>query len=128
MTLKHFAVISAIVILTIVIVSAVVIITPRQDSLKFIQARSPPIPTNLNSVTLNHDNSLMFATNSSRPGVSLMIITITNKGSFLGGATYSITPLSGSSNYTVKDDGPRDTNKAVPGIITIANYLTATIQ
>jgi Prealbumin-like fold domain len=120
MTLKHFAAISAIVILTIVIVSAVVIITPRQDSLKFIQARSPPIPTNLNSVTLNHDNSLMFATNSSRPGVSLMIITNTNKGSFLGGATYSITPLSGSSNYTVKDDGPRDTNKAVPGIITIA--------
>ena len=49
-----------------------------------------------------------------------MIITITNNGSFLGGATYSITPLGSSSNYTVKDDGPRDTDKATPGIITIA--------
>lgn len=119
MQLKDFAAISAIVISVVVIVSAVLIIISRQDPLKFIQARFPPLPTSLNGVTLNHDNSLMFATNS-RPDVSLMIITITNNGSFLGGATYSIIPLSGSSYYTVKDDGPRDTNKATPGIITIA--------
>jgi hypothetical protein len=121
MALKHFAAISAIVILAVVIVSEFMIITPRQDFLKlFIQSRSPSVPTNLKGVILNHDNSLTFARNSSRQDASLMIITITNNGSFLGGATYSITPLSGSSNYAVKDDGPRDTNKAIPGVITLA--------
>ena len=120
MTLKHFAAISAVVILAGVIVSAAMIITPGQDFLKFIHPKSPSVPTNLKDVALNHDNSLTFATNSSRQDISLMIITITNNGSFLGGATYSITPLGGSNNYTVKDDGPRDTNKATPGVITIA--------
>jgi hypothetical protein len=121
MALKHFAAISAIVILAGVIVSAAaMIITPGQDFLKFIQSRSPSVPTNLKGLALNHDNSPTFATNSSRQDVSLMIITITNNGSFLGGAAYSITPLGSSSNYTVKDDGPRDTDKATPGVITIA--------
>jgi hypothetical protein len=120
MTLKHFAAISAVVILAGVIVSAAMIITHRQDFLKFIHPKSPSVPTNLKDVALNHDNSLTFATNSSRQDISLMIITITNNGSFLSGATYSITPLGGSNNYTIKDDGPRDTNKATPGVITIA--------
>ena len=120
MTLKHFAAISAVVILAGVIVSAAMIITPRQDFLKFIHPKSPSVPTNLKDVALNHDNSLTFATNSSRQDISLMIITITNNGSFLSGAIYSITPLGSSNNYTVKDDGPRDTNKATPGVITIA--------
>ena len=33
------------------------IITPGQDFLKFIQSRSPPVPTNLKGLALNHDNS-----------------------------------------------------------------------
>ena len=82
MALKHFAAILAVVILAGVIVSAAMIITPGQDFLKSIHPRSPSVPTNLKDVALNRDNSLTFATNSSRQDISLMIITITNNGSF----------------------------------------------
>src|SRR6476469_8874200 len=45
---------------------------------------------------------------------TLTIITVSNNGTFLPGATYSITPnpLSGSGTYIVKDNGPVYINKA----------------
>src|SRR5919197_497290 len=45
---------------------------------------------------------------------TLTIVTVSNNGSFLANATYSISSYlgkSGISNFTIKDDGPQDTNK-----------------
>lgn len=53
---------------------------------------------------------------------TLTIVTISNNGSFLPDATYSISPYPASSriaNFTIKDNGPNDTNKATRGIISV---------
>ena len=53
---------------------------------------------------------------------TLIIVTVSNNGIFLPGATYSITPnpVSGSGRYVIKDDGPADINKVSAGVITIS--------
>lgn len=57
---------------------------------------------------------------------TLTIVTVSNNGSSLPGATYSISsyPASGSSgNFTITDDGPEDTNRVTRGIISISRLL-----
>ncbi|MFL6367649.1 MAG: hypothetical protein ACJ72T_03765, partial [Nitrososphaeraceae archaeon] len=54
---------------------------------------------------------------------TLTIVTVSNNGSSLPGATYSISsyPATGSSgNFTITDDGPEDTNRVTRGIISIS--------
>src|SRR3954469_4750956 len=53
---------------------------------------------------------------------TLTIVAVSNNGTFLPGATYSITPnpVSGSGIYVVKDDGLADINKVSAGVITIS--------
>jgi hypothetical protein len=55
---------------------------------------------------------------------TLTIVTVSNNGTFLPGATYSITPnpVSGSGIYVVKDDGPEDINKVSAGVVTISGF------
>ena len=50
---------------------------------------------------------------------TLIIVTVSNNGTFLPGATYSITPnpVSGSGRYVIKDDGPADINKVSAGLL-----------
>jgi hypothetical protein len=57
---------------------------------------------------------------------TLTIVTVSNNGSSLPGATYSISsyPATGSSgNFTITDDGPEDTNRVTRGIISISRLL-----
>jgi Prealbumin-like fold domain len=54
---------------------------------------------------------------------TLTIVTISNNGSFVPNATYSISAYpakSGTSNFSIKDDGPEDRNKVTRGIISIS--------
>ncbi|MFL6441892.1 MAG: collagen binding domain-containing protein [Nitrososphaeraceae archaeon] len=67
---------------------------------------------------------------------TLTIVTVSNNGSSLPGATYSISsyPATGSSgNFTITDDGPEDTNRATRGIISISrlhggNYMVTELK
>jgi hypothetical protein len=68
---------------------------------------------------------------------TLTIVTISNNGSFLSNATYSVSPYHASSssitNFTIKDDGPEDTNKLTRGIISIpglrhGSYLVTEVE
>ncbi len=67
---------------------------------------------------------------------TLTIVTVSNNGSSLPGATYSISsyPASGSSgNFTITDDGPEDTNRVTRGIISISrlhggNYMVTELK
>jgi Prealbumin-like fold domain len=67
---------------------------------------------------------------------TITIVTVSNNGSFLPNATYSISAYpakSGISNFTVKDDGPQDTNKVTRGILSISglhqgNYLVTQLK
>ena len=74
--------------------------------------------------------------NANDANSTLTIVTISNNGSFLPNATYSISPYpakSGISNFTIKDDGPQDTNKVTRGILSISglhqgNYLITQLK
>ena len=67
---------------------------------------------------------------------TLTIVTVSNNGSFLPNATYSISSYlskNGIRNFTIKDDGPEDTNKVTGGIISIprlrhGNYLVTELK
>jgi hypothetical protein len=67
---------------------------------------------------------------------SLTIVTVSNNGSFLPGAAYSISSYpatSSSGNFTIRDDGPEDTNRATRGIISISrlhegNYMVTELK
>jgi hypothetical protein len=67
---------------------------------------------------------------------TLTIVTVSNNGSFLPGATYSMSsyPATGSSgNFTITDDGPEDTNRVTRGIISISrlhggNYMVTELK
>ncbi|MFL6395458.1 MAG: collagen binding domain-containing protein [Nitrososphaeraceae archaeon] len=67
---------------------------------------------------------------------TLTIVTVSNNGSSLPGATYSISsyPATGSSgNFTITDDGPEDTNRVTRGIISISrlhggNYMVTELK
>ncbi|MFL6356848.1 MAG: collagen binding domain-containing protein [Nitrososphaeraceae archaeon] len=67
---------------------------------------------------------------------TLTIVTVSNNGSSLPGATYSISsyPATGSSgNFTITDDGPEDTNRVTRGIISISrlhggNYMITELK
>jgi hypothetical protein len=65
--------------------------------------------------------SRVTAVNNNVAG-TLTIVAVSNNGTFLPGATYSITPnpVSGSGIYVVKDDGLADINKVSAGVITIS--------
>ena len=74
--------------------------------------------------------------NANDANSTLTIVTISNNGSFLPNATYSISAYparSGTSNSTIKDDGPQDTNKVTRGILSISglhqgNYLITQLK
>ena len=74
--------------------------------------------------------------NANDANSTLTIVTISNNGSFLPNATYSISAYpakSGISNFTIKDDGPQDTNKVTRGILSISglhqgNYLITQLK
>jgi hypothetical protein len=67
---------------------------------------------------------------------TLTIVTVSNNGSSLPGATYSISsyPATGSSgNFTITDDGPEDTNRVTRGIISRSrlhggNYMVTELK
>ena len=67
---------------------------------------------------------------------TITIMTVSNNGSFLAGATYSVSsyPVTTSSkNMTIQDDGPEDSNRATRGIISISglhkgNYLVTELK
>jgi prealbumin domain-containing protein len=123
---KHFYYTAYIIIifaLLIVIVLPFVtnVVISKQIFSKFIQI-SPGKLVDKTSVVSNSNvnSSRLLATNNVNG--SLTIVTTSNIGFFLPGAQYSITPNPkfGSANYTIKDDGPADTNKVTAGIITIS--------
>ncbi|HET7389310.1 MAG TPA: prealbumin-like fold domain-containing protein [Nitrososphaeraceae archaeon] len=93
----------------------------KQIFSKFIQTSPGKLVDKISVVSNSNINSSRpLATNNYRG--ALTIVTTSNSGIFLPGAQYSITPNRnvGSANYTIKDDGPADTNKVTSGIITIS--------
>jgi hypothetical protein len=79
-------------------------------------------------------SSSMYNVNDAN--TTLTIVTVSNNGSFLPNAAYSISAYpakSGTSNFTIKDDGPQDTNKVTKGILSISglhhgNYLVTQLK
>jgi hypothetical protein len=79
-------------------------------------------------------SSSMYNVNDAN--TTLTIVTVSNNGSFLPNATYSISAYpakSGISNFTIKDDGPQDRNKVTRGILSISglhqgNYLVTQLK
>src|SRR5919199_3615044 len=86
--------------------------------------------------TLSSLLSIDQAVNALDANGTLTIVTVSNNGSFLPNATYSISSYltkNGISNFTIKDDGPEDTNKVTRGIISIprlhqGNYLVTELK
>jgi prealbumin domain-containing protein len=123
---KHFYYTAYIIIifaLLIVIVLPFVtkVVISKQIFSKFIQTSPGKIVYKTSVVSnSNVNSSRLLATNNYRG--ALTIVTTSNSGIFLPGAQYSITSNRnvGSANYTIKDDGPADTNKVTSGIITIS--------
>ncbi len=88
----------------------------------------------------DHDRNMISSSamnNATDANGTLTIVTISNNGSFLPNATYSVSPYPASSssitNFTVKDDGPEDTNKLTRGIISIprlrhGSYLVTEVE
>src|SRR5919198_1203802 len=124
MSIKHLTAISTISLVAIflLLIMMAVNIKPGHDLMSFAQHNSsssslPFPPQEYRNNILNHAN------NSS--GI-LTIVTISNDGSLLDGATYSITkkgPGGGEvqeeERYNLKDNSVNDTNKSATGIITI---------
>jgi hypothetical protein len=97
------------------------VVISKQIFSKFIQTSPGKLVDKTIVVSNNNVNSSrLLATNNHRG--ALTIVTTSNNGIFLPGAQYSITSNRnvGSANYTIKDDGPADTNKVTSGIITIS--------
>jgi hypothetical protein len=87
----------------------------------------------------DHDRNTISSSmnNPTDANGTLTIVTISNNGSFLPNATYSVSPYHASSssitNFTIKDDGPEDTNKLTRGIISIpglrhGSYLVTEVE
>jgi hypothetical protein len=88
----------------------------------------------------SHDHNMMSSSsmnNSSDANGTLTVVTISNNGSFLPHATYSVssypTSIGSKTNFTIIDDGPEDTNKVTRGIISIprlrhGNYLVTELK
>lgn len=88
----------------------------------------------------DHDRNMISSSSMNNPtdaNGTLTIVTISNNGSFLPNATYSVSPYHASSssiaNFTIKDDGPEDTNKLTRGIISIpglrhGSYLVTEVE
>src|SRR5919201_520584 len=124
MSIKHLTAISTISLVAIflLLIMMAVNIKPGHDLMSFAQHNSsssslPFPPQEYRNNILNHAN------NSS--GI-LTIVTISNDGSLLDGATYSITKKSPGGGevqeeerYNLKDNSVNDTNKSATGIITI---------
>ena len=81
------------------------------------------------------DRNVRLSATSNANG-TLTIVTVSNNGSFLPGASYSVSsyPVTSSSrNFTIRDDGPEDTNRATRGIISISrlhegNYMVTELK
>jgi hypothetical protein len=123
---KHFYYTAHIIIifaLLIVIVLPFVtkVVISKQIFSKFIQVPPGKLVDKTSVVSNSNVNSSRLLAANNVNG-SLTIVTTSNIGFFLPGAQYSITPNPkfGSANYTIKDDGPADTNKVTAGIITIS--------
>ena len=90
------------------------------------------------AVNALHDRSRMSSSmyNVNDANTTLTIVTVSNNGSFLPNAAYSISAYpakSGISNFTIKDDGPQDINKVTRGILSISglhhgNYLVTQLK
>ena len=67
---------------------------------------------------------------------TITIMTVSNNGSFLPGAIYSVSSYpatSSSKNSTIRDDGPEDSNRVIGGIISISglqegNYVITELK
>jgi hypothetical protein len=123
---KHFYYAAYIIIIFALLIVIVLpfmtkVVISKQIFSKFIQT-SPGKLVDKTSVVSNSNvnSSRLLPTNNHRG--ALTIVTTSNNGIFLPGAQYSITSNRnvGSANYTIKDDGPADTNKVTSGIITIS--------
>lgn len=98
---------------------------------------SSPLPVD-QVVNALDDRSRMSSSmyNANDANWTITIVTVSNNGSFLPNATYSISAYpakSGISNFTIKDDGPQDTNKVTRGILSISglhqgNYLVTQLK
>jgi uncharacterized surface anchored protein len=81
------------------------------------------------------DRNVRLSATSNANG-TLTIVTVSNNGSFLPGASYSVPSypvISSSRNFTIRDDGPEDTNRATRGIISISrlhegNYMVTELK
>ena len=95
---------------------------PKQIYSEFSQGSATPLLGDQIKLASNAaDNGSRITAVDNLAG-TLTIITVSNNGTFLRGATYSITPnpVSGSGVYVVKDNGPADINKASAGVFTIS--------
>jgi hypothetical protein len=95
---------------------------PKQIYSEFSQGSATPLlGDQIKLASIAADNGSWITAVDNLAG-TLTIITVSNNGTFLPGATYSITPnpVSGSGIYVVKDNGPADINKASAGVFTIS--------
>jgi hypothetical protein len=119
----------------VILLLAFFVLQPTQDISALVRySSSLPFPSFSISSLLSIDrvanasndhnmiSSSSYMKNASNGEGSLTIVTISNNGSFLPNATYSISAYPASSkiaNFTIKDDGPDDTNKVTGGIISV---------
>src|SRR5919205_731236 len=97
-------------------------LTPKQIYSEFSQGSATPLLGDQIKLASNAaDNGSRITATDNLAG-TLTIVTVSNNGTFLPGATYSITPnpVSGSGIYVVKDNGPTDVNNVSAGVITVS--------
>ena len=116
------SIITAAVCLIVLLSFTITSLIPKQTFSEFSQGSSAPLLGDQIKVASNAaDNGSRLTPLDDLAG-TLIIVTVSNNGIFLPGATYSITPnpVSGSGRYVIKDDGPADINKVSAGVITIS--------
>jgi Prealbumin-like fold domain len=116
------SIIIAAVCLIVLLSSTITSLIPKQIFSELSQGSAAPLLGDQIKVASNAANNGSRVTAVDNLAGTLTIVTVSNNGTFLPGATYSITPnpVSGSGIYVVKDDGPADTNKVSAGVITIS--------
>jgi Prealbumin-like fold domain len=133
-----------IIISVIVIMLAFFLMFSMQHLLGFVWGSSPSSSSYSSfssSLLMNRfanaldERDIMLSSISNTNG-TLTIVTVSNNGSFLPGASYSVSsyPItSGLTNFTIRDDGPEDANRSTRGIISISrlhegNYLVTELK
>jgi hypothetical protein len=116
------SIIIAAVCLIVLLSSTIPSLIPKQIFSELSQGSAAPLLGDQIKVASNAANNGSRVTAVDNLAGTLTIVTVSNNGTFLPGATYSITPnpVSGSGIYVVKDDGPADINKVSAGVITIS--------